>query len=44
MYDRTMQDPEYPAFNGSREDGRNLISEWLKDKKVGFRSFTGFSS
>lgn len=44
MYPKTMQDPEYPTYRGSREDGKNLILEWVKDKKVGFRPFTGFSS
>ncbi|KAF3690800.1 Intestinal-type alkaline phosphatase [Channa argus] len=33
MFPNTMQDPEYPSRKGSRNDGKDLVSEWLKDKK-----------
>lgn len=34
MFPKTVQDPEYPSSKGSRNDGRDLVSEWLKNKKV----------
>uniref|UniRef100_A0A673CRK8 alkaline phosphatase n=1 Tax=Sphaeramia orbicularis TaxID=375764 RepID=A0A673CRK8_9TELE len=33
MFPRTMQDPEYPKYTGDRDDGQNLVVEWLKNKK-----------
>ncbi|XP_019730696.1 alkaline phosphatase-like [Hippocampus comes] len=33
MFPRDMQDPEYPSVKGDRNDGQNLIVEWLKNKK-----------
>ncbi|CAB1443495.1 unnamed protein product [Pleuronectes platessa] len=33
MFPKNMRDPEYPTNTGDRLDGRNLVSEWLKDKK-----------
>ncbi|XP_062252383.1 intestinal-type alkaline phosphatase [Platichthys flesus] len=33
MFPQTMRDQEYPKNTGARLDGRNLVSEWLKDKK-----------
>ncbi|XP_061153545.1 intestinal-type alkaline phosphatase-like [Syngnathus typhle] len=33
MLPRTMQDPEYPKVLGDRNDGTNLIDEWMKNKK-----------
>lgn len=34
MIPRDMQDPEYPSVKGDRYDGKNLIVEWLRNKKV----------
>ncbi|CAN9500964.1 unnamed protein product [Ophioblennius macclurei] len=33
MFPNTTRDPEYPAFNGTRKDGQNLVAEWMKNKK-----------
>ncbi|CAL1592535.1 unnamed protein product [Knipowitschia caucasica] len=33
MFPNNTQDPEYPSTTGEREDGQNLIVEWLKNKK-----------
>nr|XP_046248803.1 alkaline phosphatase-like [Scatophagus argus] len=34
MFPKNMQDPEYPTTStGDRNDGRNLVMEWLKNKK-----------
>lgn len=32
MFPRTMQDPEYPSYKGDRDDGQNLVEEWIKNK------------
>lgn len=37
MFPKTMQDPEYPKYKGDRNDGQNLVLEWLKNKKVNSR-------
>lgn len=37
MFPKNIQDPEYPSSKGSRKDGQNLVSEWLKTKKVNGR-------
>lgn len=37
MFPKTMQDPEYPKYRGDRNDGQNLVLEWLKNKKVNKR-------
>lgn len=34
MFPKNMQDLEYPSFRGDRNDGRNLVEEWKKNKKV----------
>ena len=34
MFPRATRDPEYPTFNGSRDDGQNLVEEWTKNKAV----------
>lgn len=34
MFPKTMKDPEYPSKVGVRNDGRNLVLEWMKNKKV----------
>ncbi|KAF3835222.1 hypothetical protein F7725_027780 [Dissostichus mawsoni] len=34
MFPVDMKDPEYPTSTGDREDGQNLVEEWLKNKKV----------
>lgn len=34
MFPKTVQDPEYPSYKGSRNDGLNLVAEWQKNKKV----------
>ncbi|XP_034386954.1 intestinal-type alkaline phosphatase-like [Cyclopterus lumpus] len=33
MFPRTTPDPEYPTYKGDRNDGQNLVAEWLKNKK-----------
>ncbi|XP_034567255.1 intestinal-type alkaline phosphatase-like isoform X1 [Notolabrus celidotus] len=33
MFPNTMKDPEYSSDEGNRTDGRNLVSEWMKNKK-----------
>ncbi|KAK9519438.1 hypothetical protein VZT92_022167 [Zoarces viviparus] len=33
MFSNTTQDPEYPTYTGDRDDGQNLVAEWLKNKK-----------
>lgn len=33
MFPRTTHDPEYPSYTGDRNDGRNLVEMWLKNKK-----------
>ncbi|XP_060934429.1 intestinal-type alkaline phosphatase [Limanda limanda] len=33
MFPENFRDPEYLRNNGTRLDGQNLVSEWLKDKK-----------
>ncbi|XP_059197520.1 intestinal-type alkaline phosphatase-like [Centropristis striata] len=33
MFSRTTQDPEYPTSRGDRDDGRDLVMEWAKNKK-----------
>ncbi|XP_068599630.1 intestinal-type alkaline phosphatase-like [Brachionichthys hirsutus] len=33
MFSSDMQDPEYPTNRGERNDGQNLVLEWLKNKK-----------
>ncbi|KAK7889806.1 hypothetical protein WMY93_025366 [Mugilogobius chulae] len=33
MFPTNVQDPEYPTTMGGRKDGRNLITEWLQNKK-----------
>lgn len=38
MFPRDMQDPEYPTNYGERNDGQNLVVEWMKNKKVDFRN------
>lgn len=40
MFPLTAKDPEYPGENGTRNDGRDLVDEWLKSKKVSFGTFT----
>nr|XP_057929045.1 alkaline phosphatase-like [Doryrhamphus excisus] len=32
MFPRDVQDPEYPSVKGDRDDGQNLIVEWMKNK------------
>ncbi|KAM6938367.1 intestinal-type alkaline phosphatase [Lycodopsis pacificus] len=32
MFSNTTQDPEYPTDRGYRNDGQNLVTEWLKNK------------
>ncbi|XP_031715433.1 alkaline phosphatase-like [Anarrhichthys ocellatus] len=32
MFSRTTPDPEYPTDRGDRNDGQNLVTEWLKNK------------
>ncbi|XP_037626473.1 intestinal-type alkaline phosphatase-like [Sebastes umbrosus] len=35
MFPRDVADPEYPensAYRGDRDDGKNLVTEWLKNK------------
>ncbi|XP_041647650.1 intestinal-type alkaline phosphatase [Cheilinus undulatus] len=32
MFPKTMKDPEYASFTGDRNDGQNLVAEWLKNK------------
>ncbi|XP_008300381.1 intestinal-type alkaline phosphatase-like [Stegastes partitus] len=32
MFPKTMQDPEHPKEMGSRDDGQNLVLEWMKNK------------
>lgn len=34
MFPVDMKDPEYPTSTGDREDGQNLVEEWLKNKEV----------
>ena len=34
MFDTTTPDPEYSKYFGERKDGKNLVNEWLKGKKV----------
>ncbi|XP_062279946.1 alkaline phosphatase-like [Scomber scombrus] len=33
MFPTTVQDPEYPTYKGSRNDGQDLVKEWLKNKE-----------
>ncbi|KAK2835400.1 hypothetical protein Q5P01_015884 [Channa striata] len=33
MFPKTKGDPEYPSSKGSRNDGKDLVSEWQKNKK-----------
>ncbi|KAK5907153.1 hypothetical protein CesoFtcFv8_005032 [Champsocephalus esox] len=33
MFPVDMKDPEYPTSTGDREDGQNLVEEWLKNKE-----------
>ncbi|XP_056270809.1 intestinal-type alkaline phosphatase-like [Pseudoliparis swirei] len=33
MFPRATPDPEYPTERGDRNDGQNLVAEWLKNKK-----------
>ncbi|KAM9848885.1 alkaline phosphatase, germ cell type-like [Aulostomus maculatus] len=33
MFPKTKQDPEYPSSRGDRNDGQDLVQEWLKNKK-----------
>ncbi|XP_061832386.1 intestinal-type alkaline phosphatase 1-like [Nerophis lumbriciformis] len=33
MFPRDIQDPEYSSVRGDRDDGQNLIVEWLKNKR-----------
>ncbi|XP_063068570.1 alkaline phosphatase, germ cell type-like [Engraulis encrasicolus] len=33
MLPKTVKDPEYPKYTGSRQDNTNLIDVWLKNKK-----------
>ncbi|XP_068563241.1 intestinal-type alkaline phosphatase-like [Cebidichthys violaceus] len=33
MFSTATQDPEYPSYKGDRNDGQNLVAEWLKNKK-----------
>ncbi|KAM9385795.1 intestinal-type alkaline phosphatase-like [Pholidichthys leucotaenia] len=33
MFPKTTTDPEYPTETGDRNDGRNLVDEWLENKK-----------
>lgn len=39
MFPKNMQDPEYPSSKGDRNDGQNLVLEWLKNKKVNGRFY-----
>ncbi|XP_071371433.1 intestinal-type alkaline phosphatase [Centroberyx affinis] len=32
MFPRTTSDPEYPTYRGDRNDGVDLVAEWLKNK------------
>lgn len=34
MFPRNTKDPEYPTITGDRNDGRNLVEEWMKNKTV----------
>ncbi|XP_037326161.2 intestinal-type alkaline phosphatase-like [Pungitius pungitius] len=33
MFSKTTSDPEYPTRTGARNDGLNLVEEWLRTKK-----------
>lgn len=33
MFPKNVQDPEYPTEMGDRNDGQNLVVEWLKNKQ-----------
>lgn len=33
MFPKTVKDPEYPTRTGSRNDGQDLVAEWIKNKK-----------
>ncbi|KAM7387970.1 hypothetical protein PAMP_024174 [Pampus punctatissimus] len=33
MFPKTVHDPEYPSNTGVRNDGLNLVEEWMKNKK-----------
>lgn len=39
MFPENTVDQEYPSIKGSRKDGRNLVSEWLNEKKVNLKFF-----
>ncbi|KAG7217535.1 hypothetical protein INR49_021462 [Caranx melampygus] len=32
MFPKDKQDPEYPKYTGDRNDGQNLVAEWMKNK------------
>lgn len=34
MFPKTIRDPEYTTSTGARNDGQNLVMEWIKNKKV----------
>lgn len=34
MFHNTTGDPEYKGRKGERRDGKNLVNEWLSNKKV----------
>lgn len=40
MFPKDMQDPEYPTISGDRNDGRNLVQEWMRNKTVHSRIYT----
>ncbi|XP_039985332.1 alkaline phosphatase-like [Xiphias gladius] len=33
MFPKTIRDPEYTTSTGARNDGQNLVMEWIKNKK-----------
>lgn len=36
MFPLTWKDPEYSGSSGTRNDGRDLVEEWLSNKTVSF--------
>lgn len=34
MFPKSTPDPEYPTSTGDRNDGRDLVEEWKKNKEV----------
>lgn len=39
MFPKTWKDPEYANVTGSRNDGKDLVEEWKKNKKVNGRFY-----